>query len=447
MEDLVSWAERFVATPSVSQEGNSAIAEVVAELLVRLGLGREIRLQPAPGSGPEQVNVIAEIGPETGQDLLLLTHLDTVPPGRPELWTATGGDPFRPTREGDRLYGLGAADAKVDFACKAFALGTIEPRQLRRRVRIVGTFGEEIGLRGARRLVETGETNGFRFALVGEPSELVGIRAHKGYAVFELRIPLPEVASSERGRRVQLEFTGASVHSSTPHLGENAIEGALARLGGEDVLGVSWIEGGDAVNRVPDLCRAELIVRDPFGGPTESGALEAKPLAAFLRAWHEAIRSVSSHRSEEFDPDHTVGSLGRIRTERSEVVITFDLRPVPGIDPERVVRPLNDSGSLRCIRVNPPLATSEHSRLVQAVLEGQRRAGIPRGLGTKATCTEAGLLSEAGVETLVIGPGRSVGNVHRPNEYTQISQLGSAVEVYRGVIDRLCVKEGSACFS
>ena len=62
--------------------------------------------------------------------------------------------------------------------------------RFRRRVRLVGTYGEEIGLRGARRLVRSGKTRGFRFALVGEPSELVAIHAHKGYAVYEARAGL-----------------------------------------------------------------------------------------------------------------------------------------------------------------------------------------------------------------------------------------------------------------
>ena len=60
---------------------------------------------------------------------------------------------------------------------------------------------------------------------------------------------------------------------------------------------------------------------------------------------------------------------------------------------------------------------------------------------TKATCTEAGLLAEAGLDVVVLGAGTSVGNVHRPNEHTRISQLAQARDLYREVIERLCVVE------
>ena len=112
-------------------------------------------------------------------------------------WTATGQDPFRPTRDGDRLYGLGSADAKLDFLCKLAAIAEVDATRLRYPLRLVGTFAEEIGLRGARHLVESGETRGFRYALVGEPSELACVRAHKGYAVYEARIPLPELGQQQ----------------------------------------------------------------------------------------------------------------------------------------------------------------------------------------------------------------------------------------------------------
>jgi acetylornithine deacetylase/succinyl-diaminopimelate desuccinylase-like protein len=182
MADLVVWAERFIATPSESRLGNAAIADVAHELLLELGLGAE--LETVHAGGVQHHLVSSEAGAAAGGDgLLLVTHLDTVPPGDPSAWTATGGDPFRPTGGGDRLYGLGSADAKVDFVCKAHALAA-ERAGLARPVRLVGTFGEEIGMLGARWLVESGLTLGFARALVGEPSELAVVHAHKGYAVY-----------------------------------------------------------------------------------------------------------------------------------------------------------------------------------------------------------------------------------------------------------------------
>ena len=107
---------------------------------------------------------------------------------------------------------------------------------------------------------------------------------------------------------------------------------------------------------------------------------------------------------------------------------------------------------IEVMRTNPPLATPRDSRLVEALAGAQVAAGLGRRLGTKATCTEAGLLSEAGLEAVVFGPGPSVGNVHKPNEHTRISELELARDVYRGAIlslctDGLCPEEDGSCSS
>jgi succinyl-diaminopimelate desuccinylase len=447
MLDLLGWAKRFIATPSVSEEGSSAIAESAADLLAQSGLA--VRLQRPPGYSPEQVNVIAEGGPRAGRGLLLLTHLDTVPPGDPAAWTATGGDPFRPTLCGDLLYGLGSADAKVDLVCKAVALAGIDAKGLRRRVRVVGTFGEEIGLRGARYLVESGETAGFAFALVGEPSGLAAIRAHKGYAVLEARIPLPRVSAPPSGRVVRLEIRGVAAHSSTPALGRNAVEEAIDHLAGEDVAALIDIAGGEVVNRVPDRCTIEILLRGAGASAVASRGsppLDPRPLVAFLRAWRARLAELARTRDPQFDPDHTLGSLGPIRLEGTDVVLRFDLRPLPGVDAAEAVRPLEGHARVTCLRANPPLETPAESALLCALTAAQRRVGIEERVETKATCTEAGLLAATGIESVVFGPGRSVGNVHRPNEHTRVSELERAVRIYREVVRELCV-EGSPCSS
>ncbi len=97
------------------------------------------------------------------------------------------------------------------------------------------------------------------------------------------------------------------------------------------------------------------------------------------------------------------------------------------------------------MRVNPPLSTSLDSPLVGAVCAAQESLGLGRRLGTKATCTEAGMLSDSGLDALVIGPGTSVGNVHRPNEYTRVTDLKQAEALYREVVQKLCVEEADAC--
>ncbi|MEE9279515.1 MAG: M20/M25/M40 family metallo-hydrolase [Myxococcota bacterium] len=442
MLSLLAWAERFVATPSVSSDGNIEIAARACELLGEIGIAA--RREEARHDGVQHQTVIADLGPRDAPDgLLLVTHLDTVPAGNPETWTATGGDPWKPTRNGNRLYGLGSADAKVDLVCKAAALAELDLSRLRRPVRVIGTFGEEIGLVGARWLIDQGLTEGFRYALVGEPSELFAIHAHKGRRVYEARIPL-EPLPSTAGRVAPESFRGRSAHSSTPELGENAIDAALARLAREDVLGLVELAGGEATNKIPERCELSVLVGGDESGET-APAWDATPLLRFHAAWRELLAELRDRRDPSFDPDHSVGNLACARRRDGTVVLEFDLRPIPSVDGARAAAKLGEWAELECLRVNPALETPLDSPLVRAVVAAQESLGLGARLATKATCTEAGVLSDAGLDAVVIGAGTSVGNVHRPNEYTRIDELHTARDLYREVIHSLCVEDAASC--
>lgn len=446
MADLVAWAERFIATPSESRLGNAAIADVAAELLRELGLTPELETVHASGASHHAVMCdSAAYGNEAG--LLLVTHLDTVPPGDPAAWTATGGDPFRPVRDGDRLFGLGSADAKVDFACKAFALAA-ERSALAKPVRLVGTFGEEIGMLGARWLVDAGLTSGFAHALVGEPSELAIVHAHKGYAVYEARVPLEPLTEPGPLRAESRVARGAAAHSSAPELGRNAVLAALALLEETGAPGVAALAGGSAVNVVPERCEISLVrtgTSHSDGTEVEGPVWSAKPLVRFLAAWRELEAGLGGRRDPRFSPDRSVVSLGRVALADGCAVFGFDVRPIPGDDAAALAAPLGRAAELRCVRTNPALATATDSYLVRALEAAQRDAGLPARVETKATCTEAGVLAAAGVEAVVLGPGTSVGNVHKPNEHTRVSDLHQAVSLYRAALARLAGGGGASC--
>jgi succinyl-diaminopimelate desuccinylase len=431
MADLVTWAERFIATPSESRLGNAAIADAASELCCELGLVTA-DVETVHVNGTLHHALVCDVGHgEPDDSLLLVTHLDTVPPGDPAEWTATGGDPFRATRVGDDLYGLGSADAKVDFICKATALAA-ERESLTRKVRLVGTFGEEIGMLGARWLVETGLTKGFSRALVGEPSELAVIHAHKGYAVYEARVRLPALAGEPGPRVTGQVMRGAAAHSSSPELGRNAIVAALELLETTGARSVSALAGGGAVNVVPERCE---IAFEPVWG--------AEPLLRFLDAWRDLQESLRETSDSRFSPAHSVASLGRVSLADGCAVFAFDVRPIPGEDAAKLVAPLARAAELTCVRTNPPLATPRDSSLVRSLEASQRAAGLPLRVETKATSTEAGLLAAAGLEAVVLGPGTSVGNVHKPNEHTSISQLHRAVTLYRTAVTRLAGPGGA----
>src|SRR5438552_1702199 len=114
-ERFLDSARALIRADTVSANGTRAAVELLRPLYEAAGL--RVRLQ---SGGERDLNVLA--GPGGGGNapggLLLVTHLDTVPPGPLERWTETAGDPWALTERGGTLFGLGAADVKLDALCK-----------------------------------------------------------------------------------------------------------------------------------------------------------------------------------------------------------------------------------------------------------------------------------------------------------------------------------------
>src|SRR2546430_2006892 len=207
--------------------------------------------------------------------VLLVTHLDTVPAGPAERWTETGGDPWTLTAREGMLFGLGCADVKLDALCKIEAARRLRGKKLARPFWLLGTCGEEIGLRGARRFAASAAFQEIRprFVLCGEPSELQLITAHKGYAVVRCSVTdsKARVVSSAGPGVERLAFAGKAAHSSTPHLRTNAIRRALTspRSSATPLLSAP---GGTSANVVPASCVLEVPPPRDSGGPAPAWA-------------------------------------------------------------------------------------------------------------------------------------------------------------------------------
>ncbi len=344
-ERLLSWSKQLIGCPSVTNEGTRAIVELCArEILAPLGI--EVQFIPSRNEGPEQVNLLAYIqGSDlTATPLVLNTHLDTVPPGDKSLWTACNNDPFVAAINGERIYGLGAADTKLDFVAKIAALAESTPR---RSITLIATFGEEHGLVGARELAEAALLPKGALAFIGEPSHLEVITAHKGLMVFQLSISF-DSAAEKLAHATRLVFQGRAAHSSTPALGQNAILMALEKLSAVRDCKVLSIRGGDAVNKVPARCEVLIagdapstfkqaitsIVNDAELAPIPSQVIA--PLARFTTE----LRGFADHAGSE-EPDYAAPTLtcnpGVIRSEQNTIILEFELRPPPGL-PLEVVR-------------------------------------------------------------------------------------------------------------
>jgi acetylornithine deacetylase/succinyl-diaminopimelate desuccinylase-like protein len=276
------------------------------------------------------------------------------------------------------------------------------------------------------------------------------IRAHKGYAVVDLRLNLP-AAPSLAGPLATRVFEGKSAHSSTPHLGINAIEKALKELGLRSI----WrLEGGTVANKVPARCTAvfaadsgEIASGDGLEVPdgTRTAALSAK----LFSAWREIAASQKPERNPAFDPAHSVVNWGVAKIEGPRASLTFDCRLLPGHDPEtltssfreratELARPFEASVEVTVSRASPAMELVEPSELLGSARAACREVGLDDQPRAKPTNTEAGIFHRAGAQAIVFGPGRSTGNAHCANEHNLYSQMKKAIEFYRALIARLC---------
>lgn len=456
MISLLDLCKRLIAIPSVTTEGTRQMAEFCAHHVLAAA-GVSARLIPSPDEGPQQVNLLAPVRGRNREatPLVLSTHLDTVGPGAPELWTQCGGDPFAAAVKSGRIYGLGAADTKLDFAAKLSAL--IQSQPPARDVWLIATFGEEHGLVGAKELAASGRIPRGAAAFVGEPSHLELITAHKGLLVFELELRFAPLCAERAFRTERAIFTGKAAHSSTPALGENAVARALAATAALPRLRVAAMAGGDAVNKVPARCEvvAEAGFARAAGARTQGQTDEriefipSATIAAVARfvAMLGEFADRSGSEEPDFAPPTLTCSPGLLSTRPGVLALEFELRPPPSLalDATRrgvvqLVEQLESATpgvelALTEKRANPGFRTSAKSHTVELAMGAMARAGIPLSTGAKAGCTEAGIYAAAGLSPVVFGPGPSTGVIHAPNEYNLLSEVEAAVRFYRALIE------------
>ncbi len=281
----------LIATPSISatdaglDQSNEALINLLAGWFADLGF--RVDVQPVPESR-HKFNLLASIGEGSG-GLLLAGHTDTVPydEGR---WTR---DPFTLTEHDNKLYGLGTADMKGFFAFILDAVRDIDASKLTKPLYILATADEETTMAGARYFAASTAIRP-DFAIIGEPTSLQPVRAHKGHMANAIRI------------------VGQSGHSSDPARGVNAIDlmhesiGRLMELRKTlqerynnpafavpyPTMNFGHISGGDAANRICACCELHLDIR-PLPGMTLDNINELM---------HQALEPVSQRWPGR--PDH-----------------------------------------------------------------------------------------------------------------------------------------------
>jgi len=369
---------QLVALPSVScgvaswDMPNLPVIELLANWFNDLGFSTQI----IPLAQTGKANLIATLGTGDG-GLVLAGHSDTVPYDA-DRWQS---DPFKLTEKDGKLFGLGATDMKGFFPVILAAVEPFLDKPFKHPLIILATADEESSMSGARALAESGKPKA-RYAVIGEPTELVPIRMHKGIMMEAIRV------------------RGQAGHSSNPALGKSALDAMtqvmneLISLRGElqlkyrnagfavqtPTLNLGCIHGGDGANRICGECELHFDLRLLPGMDNEA-----------LRA---AIQNRLTPIAETSGTDIVFSSL-------------FE-----GIEP------FDEPAESELVKVCEQL-TGHVSESV-------------------AFATEAPFMQQLGMQTVVLGPG-SINQAHQPDEFIPIDQLEPAVRIVQNLIQKFCI--------
>lgn len=370
---------RLVAFDTVSDRPNAPLVDWVADVLDRPGV--RVTRQPTEDGG--KANLLVEAGPEAGAErdgLVLCGHTDVVPASEPG-WESR---PFELTERDGRWHARGAADMKGFLALAIGRMAEADPARLTRPLALLLTHDEEVGTLGAGRFARMFEEPERlpRRTIVGEPTSLAVVAAHKGHL------------------RIAIRLEGEPAHSAYPHLGRNAIEPAAA-----------------AVTALADL-------RETLEGERPEGASAFEPVPFVTLN----VGRISGGVADNVVPDRCEIDLG--------------LRPLPGVEASTLVDRVRGAvagplegirWSLDLVNESPPMATDDAADLPRWLADRVGQVGSR----AVAFATDAGWLSRIGLECVVWGPG-AIEVAHKPNEFLPIDEFRRAGEILDAAIERWC---------
>jgi len=386
---VLDWTRRLVEIDTTSHRPNLGLIELLRDELARHGVEAVLTHDRRAGWANLFATIPAHDGATSG-GIVLSGHTDVVPVAGQD-WRS---DPFRPEVRDGRLYGRGTCDMKGFIGSAVALLPELAARRLDEPLHFAFSYDEEVGCAGAPSMIAALRERGLRPAgcIVGEPTDMRTVIAHKGINVYRCQVH------------------GHAAHSSLTTQGLNAIEYAarlichirdladeFRAIGPFDELfdvpfttaQTSQIEGGNAINTVPASCRFSFEFRNLPG---------VDPAAIIAR--------IERYAAEQLLPS--------MRAEHPGAAIAFErVASAPGLDAAE---------------------EAAITRLVRALTADRERRKV-------AYATEAGLFARAGIPTLVCGPG-SIEQAHRPDEYVSLEQLASCERFLRRLVDGM--SQGSA---
>ena len=368
---------QLVGFPTVSRDSNLELIHWVQEYLN--GFGIESRL--VPNEDGSKANLYATVGPAVEGGVVLSGHTDVVPiDGQP--WDT---DPFSIVEKDGRLFGRGTCDMKGFLAIGLGMIPDMLKSGMKRPIHFALSYDEEVGCLGAPDMIVemARELPKPHAVIVGEPSSMRVINAHKGMTGMETIVTGHEAHSSQTHRGVSAVMTAARLITFLDDMAQEKAAGPHSTDGFEPPytsIHVGVVRGGTATNIISRECRFNWDVRNV---PEDS-------YQDILDRFYDYCDSL--------------------------------LPEMKAIAPEANIETVVHVAA-------PPLRPEPHDGRAERLakqLSGRNSAEVvPYG-------TEGGQFQEAGFSAVICGPG-SIDQAHQPNEFIAISQ----VEACEGFIRRL----------
>ena len=371
----------LVSFDTTSRNSNLGLIEFVSHWL-RL---HDVAFRISHNSDGTKANLHAVIGPQIAGGLALSGHVDTVPV-EGQAWSA---DPFTLRTDENRAYARGSCDMKGFVASCLAAVPDMQAMKPAKPIHLFITFDEETTMDGARQLMADIADSGLKpdLCLVGEPSLMQPILAHKG------RIA------------VQVSVRGSTGHSSEPGRGVNAVHAAAEAVAFIAAEARRFAKQGPFVEGF-DPPHTTAHVGTLHGGTILNIIPEA---AEFVMEW----RFVPGH-----DAQAELAAL-RHYIDTHIVPAMHDVDPKTGFQYEVVC----DIPGME-LAEDHPLTT-----LVKQLTGSNSTGKVSYG-------TEGGIYQEAGIPSIICGPG-SIQQAHKPDEWIDLEQLNACDRFIRRLAERL----------
>lgn len=372
---------RLVSFDTTSRDSNLALIQFVENYVDSYG----VTFRRIPNPEGTKANLLISIGPNEPGGIILSGHTDVVPVDGQDWVT----DPFTLAEKDSKYFGRGTSDMKAFSAVILSLLPELTKRQLHTPVHIALSYDEEVGCLGVRPMIAeiVKSVPKPKLAIIGEPTEMKVVNAHKGIRSFRTTVTGREAHSSQTDKGVNAVMIAAELIMHISALAEEMRQRGDAS-GRFDppytTVQSSTIQGGTALNILAHHCMFQWEFRYLPG--TSSDDIAEKFMAY--------ARTVVLPRMRKIAPETDI-----VTTPRAHV---------------------------------PPLVARDGcpAEALAKQLTGRNHAEAV------AYGTEAGLFQEVGIPSVICGPGNIL-QAHKPNEFIEISQIAACEKFIRRLIDQL----------